>query len=66
MADFLASSNTLIKKQRIIATVRSEEQAKAVSKLGISVLQLDLTDEEAVVESFLHHESTKHLMVESR
>jgi hypothetical protein len=59
VADFLASNNTLIEKEHINAAVRSEEQAKALSKLGINVLQLDLTDEKAVVESLLRHDSTK-------
>ena len=59
VADFLASNNTLIKREHISAAVRSEEQAKALSKLGINVLQLDLTDEKAVVESLLRHDSTK-------
>jgi hypothetical protein len=59
IADFLASNNPLPKKQNIIAAVRSEEQAKALSKLGISVLQLDLNDEEAVVGRILQHNSMK-------
>jgi uncharacterized protein YbjT (DUF2867 family) len=48
----------LIKKEHISAAVRTEEQAKALNKLGINVLQLDLTDEKAVVESLLRHQST--------
>ncbi|KAH8691553.1 hypothetical protein BGW36DRAFT_305676 [Talaromyces proteolyticus] len=32
------------------------EQAEALSKLGISVLQLDLSDEDAVVKSVLQHD----------
>lgn len=44
-----------MKKENIIAAVRSEEQVKSLSKLGITVLQLDLTDESAVVESLLKH-----------
>ena len=59
VADFLANSNSLIKKEHISAAVRSEEQAKVLSKLGINVLQLDLTDENAVVEALLRHDSTE-------
>ncbi|MCJ1457103.1 hypothetical protein MMC28_007469 [Mycoblastus sanguinarius] len=56
VADFLADTNILIEKEQMSAAVRSEEQAKTLSKLGINVLQLDLTDEKAVVESLLHHD----------
>ena len=59
VTDFLANNNTLINKENIIAAVRSEEQAKSLSELGINVLQLDLTDEEAVVESLSRQNSTK-------
>ncbi|RDW59919.1 hypothetical protein BP6252_13006 [Coleophoma cylindrospora] len=55
VADFLARNSPLIKKDQIHAAVRSDEQAEALSKLGIHVLQLDLTNEDAVVESVLRH-----------
>ncbi|KAH6843095.1 hypothetical protein B0I37DRAFT_211899 [Chaetomium sp. MPI-CAGE-AT-0009] len=55
VAQLLAPSNKLVKKENIIAAVRSEEQATALSTLGITVLRLDLTNESAVVESVLHH-----------
>ncbi|MCJ1432429.1 hypothetical protein MMC27_001785 [Xylographa pallens] len=55
VADFLANNNNLIRKAHIVAAVRSEEQAKSLSKLGITVLQLDLTDENAVVEALLRY-----------
>lgn len=58
VTDFLASNNTLIQKGNISATVRSTEQAEALSKLGINVLQLNLTNENAVVESVLRHKSS--------
>ncbi|KAG0644921.1 hypothetical protein D0Z07_9365 [Hyphodiscus hymeniophilus] len=45
------SSNILITG----AAVRSDEQAKLLSESGISVLQLELTDEKAVVESLVNH-----------
>ena len=44
-------------KEHICAVVRSTEQAKALSSLGINVLQFDLADEQAVVEAFLLHKS---------
>lgn len=59
VADLLANKDTRVENERIIAAVRSEEQAKALSDLGINVLQLDLTDEKVVVESLLHHNSMR-------
>lgn len=56
----MANSNALIKKDRIVAAVRSEEQAKALSNLGITVVQLDLTDENAVIETVHQQNSTNH------
>ncbi|KAK1751479.1 hypothetical protein QBC47DRAFT_391890 [Echria macrotheca] len=55
VAHFLATTNNVVKKANIIAAVRTEEQATALSKLGIIVLVLDLTDESAVLESVLRH-----------
>ncbi|KAJ5167023.1 uncharacterized protein N7482_005804 [Penicillium canariense] len=54
-AHLLAKTNGLIQKDQVIAAVRSKEQADAVSKLGIRVLQLDLSNEKDVTESVLHH-----------
>jgi uncharacterized protein YbjT (DUF2867 family) len=59
LADFLARSDSLTEKNNISAAVRSEEQANILSKLGINVLKLDLTDEKAVVEGLLSNNSTK-------
>jgi uncharacterized protein YbjT (DUF2867 family) len=59
LADFLARSDSLTEKNNISAAVRSEEQANILSKLGINVLKLDLTDEKAVVEGLLRNNSTK-------
>jgi LmbE family N-acetylglucosaminyl deacetylase len=56
VADFLTSGSPLIKEQKIIAAVRSQEQADALSGLGVDVLQLDLRDEEAVTESILRYD----------
>jgi hypothetical protein len=57
IADFLSSSSPVLKRSRITAAVRSDEQAKLLSESGINVLQLDLTDEKAVVESLVKHNS---------
>jgi len=57
IADFLSSSNEVLKSSRIIAAVRSDEQAKLLSESGLNVLQLDLTDEKAVVESLVKNHS---------
>ena len=57
----MLANDTLIKKENISAAVRSKEQAKALLSLGINVLQLDLTDEKAVIESLLRYDSTKIL-----
>ena len=65
VADFLARKNADIEKAHVIAAVRSEEQAKALSQLGITVLQLDLADEKAVIESLMQHEGTKRSMTRS-
>ncbi|CAI7655918.1 unnamed protein product [Penicillium glandicola] len=54
VADFLAK-NISINVDQLIAVVRSEDQAKSLSNLGVHVLQLDLTDEDAVVKSVLLH-----------
>ncbi len=45
--------------ENIIAAVRSQEQANALSKLGVKVLQLDLTNESAMVDSLLGSDSKK-------
>ena len=57
IADFLSSSSPVLKRSRITAVVRSDEQAKLLSESGINVLQLDLIDEKAVVESLVKHNS---------
>lgn len=46
--------------------MRSEAQAQALSKLGINVLRLDLSDEESVVESLHAYDSTEVAWVDSR
>ncbi|PVH79367.1 NAD(P)-binding protein [Cadophora sp. DSE1049] len=56
LTDFLASNNPLLKKGNISAAVRSQEQADALSNLGISVIRLDLGNEEAVFAAILHND----------
>ncbi|RKL31720.1 hypothetical protein BFJ70_g9511 [Fusarium oxysporum] len=45
----LLSKHPETTKQQVFAAVRTDEQAKALSTLGINVLKLDLSDEQAVV-----------------
>lgn len=63
VADFLTRDSKKIRKDQIIAAVRSEEQAAALKKLGINVLQVDLTDEKAVIESILRYNSMNLLFI---
>ena len=58
VAHFLAHTSDLLRGGQVVAAVRSREQAGALSKLGISVLQLDLSDEHAVTERVLQYNST--------
>ncbi|KAH7486601.1 hypothetical protein HZ326_15369 [Fusarium oxysporum f. sp. albedinis] len=45
----LLSKHPETTKQQVFAAVRTDEQAKSLSTLGINVLKLDLSDEQAVV-----------------
>ncbi|PCD41290.1 hypothetical protein AU210_003846 [Fusarium oxysporum f. sp. radicis-cucumerinum] len=45
----LLSKHPKTTKQQVFAAVRTDKQAKALSTLGINVLKLDLSDEQAVV-----------------
>ncbi|KAH7386207.1 hypothetical protein BKA64DRAFT_136350 [Cadophora sp. MPI-SDFR-AT-0126] len=56
LTDFLASNNPLLKKENISAAVRSQEQADALSNLGINVIRLDLSNEEAVIAAILRND----------
>ena len=66
VADFLSSSSPLFTKEQMHVAVRSEAQAQALSKLGISVLRLDLGDEESVVGSLRAYDSTEAAVIKSR
>lgn len=59
LADFLANHSAPVGREHIYAAVRSNEQAEVLSKLGVSVLQVDLTDEKSVVENILRYQSTQ-------
>jgi saccharopine dehydrogenase-like NADP-dependent oxidoreductase len=63
VSDFQASDKPALKAAQIVAAVRSTEQAEALSKEGIDVLQLDLADEKAVVETVLQRKSMGSLFV---
>lgn len=54
LADFLSRESGPIKDSRIHVVVRSKEQAEHLSKLdGVSVIQLDLSDEAGVRDAVL-------------
>lgn len=54
----LASNNdSKVEKQDITAVVRSDEQVKALSKLGVKVLKLDLNDETGLKAAIIDNES---------
>ncbi|KAL3480460.1 hypothetical protein BJX99DRAFT_254451 [Aspergillus californicus] len=55
IGDFLSAKTPSISKDQLVAAVRSTEQADALSKLDIPVLQLDLADENAVIDAILYH-----------
>ncbi|CZR39097.1 uncharacterized protein FPRO_05711 [Fusarium proliferatum ET1] len=54
VADLL-SKHPEITKDQIVAAVRTDEQAKALSTPGINVLKLDLSDEQAVINEISSH-----------
>ncbi|KAL9058634.1 MAG: hypothetical protein Q9162_001641 [Coniocarpon cinnabarinum] len=51
ITELAASNNSLLDRQHVFAAIRSEEQAQALSTLGVNVLRLALNDEEAVAEA---------------
>ncbi|KAJ5808690.1 hypothetical protein N7474_009959 [Penicillium riverlandense] len=48
VADFASHRGGLLETAKIHAAVRSKEQARSLSKLDVSVLQVDLSDQEAL------------------
>ncbi|KAF4452958.1 NAD(P)-binding domain [Fusarium austroafricanum] len=55
IADILSKHSDEIDKSQVFASVRSDEQSKALSNLGIKVLELDLADEQAVINEVSSH-----------
>ncbi|KAK2688522.1 hypothetical protein QWA68_012706 [Fusarium oxysporum] len=51
----LLSKHPETTKQQVFAAVRTDEQAKALSTLGINILKLDLSDEQAVANEMPSH-----------
>ncbi|KAJ4256785.1 hypothetical protein NW762_008881 [Fusarium torreyae] len=51
IADFLNKHSSEVNGNQIFATVRSDEQAEALLRLGVNILKLDLTDEQGVTDS---------------
>ncbi|KAF3800210.1 hypothetical protein GCG54_00003738 [Colletotrichum gloeosporioides] len=57
LADFIERTRGPINKANIFAVVRTEEQAQKLhlAKLGVNVVQFDLTDQQAVVEAIVQN-----------
>ncbi|KAI1459922.1 NAD(P)-binding protein [Annulohypoxylon moriforme] len=58
LAELLSRTRTssLIKVANLSAAVRTSEQVQALSKLGVNVIQLNLSDETSVAEAVLRNE----------
>ncbi|VUC32934.1 unnamed protein product [Clonostachys rosea] len=56
VATLIARTTGPVKKINISTIIRSDDQAKALSKLGINVIQTDLSDEKAILEAVLNNE----------
>ncbi|RDW74800.1 hypothetical protein BP6252_05942 [Coleophoma cylindrospora] len=57
LADFISRPNGPVKPSNINAVVRSEEQAQELSKLGVNVIQLELSNESAVMTAVVSNET---------
>ena len=58
--EFATQKDGPIKDAKIFAAVRSKEQAQDSSVPGLEVLQLDLSDHEAVKNVVLNNHSEQH------
>jgi saccharopine dehydrogenase-like NADP-dependent oxidoreductase len=58
VADFRAGIVPTLKVGKIVAAVRSEEQAAALSSSGIDTIRLDLADREAVTKAIVDNNGT--------
>ncbi|CAH0057299.1 unnamed protein product [Clonostachys solani] len=56
VATLIARTNAPVKNINISTIIRSDDQAKALSKLGVNVIQADLSDEKAILEAVLSNE----------
>ena len=57
LANFVSCPSGPIKNATIHAVVRSDEQVQSLLKLGVNVIQTDLSDEKAVVDAVLLYKS---------
>ncbi|CAG9986513.1 unnamed protein product [Clonostachys byssicola] len=56
VATLIARTTAPVKDINISTIIRSDDQAKALSKLGINVIQADLSDEKAILDAVLNNE----------
>ncbi|CAH0040236.1 unnamed protein product [Clonostachys rhizophaga] len=56
VATLIARTTAPVKDLNVSTVIRSEDQAKALSKLGINVIQADLFDEKAILDAVLNNE----------
>ncbi|PSN64073.1 NAD(P)-binding protein [Corynespora cassiicola Philippines] len=56
LADFIARTTGSIKDAKISAAVRSEEQAQALTKLGVNVILVNLESKEEVANSIVRND----------
>lgn len=61
ITDLLSRSEDPFKSTKVFATVRSDEQAQALSKLDVGLMQFDLTDKQSVEKAVLDHQSELRL-----
>ncbi len=57
LADFMSRTSGPIKVGNIYAVVRSDDQVKALSKLGVKVVQFDLSDEQRALDIIVSNDS---------
>ncbi|KAI1448839.1 NAD(P)-binding protein [Annulohypoxylon stygium] len=56
LSEFLSRTDSPIKATKLSAVVRTEEQAQKLAKLGVNVIEIDLSDEAAVTNAVLRNE----------
>ena len=57
LATLISRAQPIFEKTNIYAAVRADEQVQALSKLGVSVVKLDLDNEADVNKFILEHKS---------